>query len=232
MTDQPPVPAARQTIDFGRPFSFTFEDPDWIRKILIGGVMYLLAFVLIGMFFIFGYLARFVRNVAAGAPRPLPEWDQWGRDFGEGVRLFAIMLIYYSPIILIMMVMIVGPAIIGAAGAEHSDAAGALASGVFTFGMCLTYGLILVIAVILPAALTLAVMRQSFSAAFEFATIFAYVRENAVNYVLAIVIYLVAGFLAQFGIILLCVGVVFTAFWSQLVSAYAFAETYRFSRVR
>lgn len=229
----PPSAPARQTIDFGRPFTFAFDDPDWIRKILIGGLMYILSFLLIGIFFIFGYSARLARNVAAGAARPLPEWDDWSNDLVEGLKLFIIAMIYYAPVMIIALVGLGGSAALGAFADETgADGAAALAGGMFSIGMCLLYVLALAIAVILPAALTLAVMRRSFGAAFDFRAVFSYIGENGTNYVLAIVVHFIAGFLAQFGFILLCVGVLFTAFWAQLATTYAFGETYRYSRVK
>lgn len=239
MTDYPaappPPPSApeRRTIDFGRPFTFAFDDPDWIRKILIGGLMYILSFLLIGIFFIFGYCARLARNVAAGAARPLPEWDDWSNDLVEGFKLFVIVIIYYAPVVAIAVLGLGGSAILGAFADESgADAAAALAGGVFSIGMCLLYVLALAIAVILPSALTLAVMRRSFGAAFDLRAVFSYIGENGTNYVLAIVVHFIAGFLAQFGFILLCIGLLFTAFWAQLATTYAFGETYRYSRVR
>src|SRR5205823_9274962 len=73
-TPPPPPPPQRpaQTLDFVRPFAFTFEAPEWVQKILLGGVFVLASVVLIGVFFVYGYLARLVRNVIAGNPQPLP----------------------------------------------------------------------------------------------------------------------------------------------------------------
>jgi hypothetical protein len=240
VTDYPAPPTAapspasqRRTIDFGRPFTFVFEDPDWVRKILIGGLMYLLSFLLIGIFFIFGYNARLARNVAAGVARPLPEWDDWGNDLVEGLKLFGIVLIYFAPVMVIFVVGLGGTAMLGAlADDTGAEGAAAVAGGMFSIGMCLLYVLALAVMVILPAALTLAVMRRSFSAAFDFGSVFSYMGQNGTNYILAIVVYFVAGFLAQFGFILLCVGLLFTAFWSQLATTHAFGETYRYSPVR
>ena len=42
-------------------------------------------------------------------------------------------------------------------------------------------------------------------------------------------IYLVARFIASFGFILLCIGIVFTEFWALCVTTYSFAEAYRLS---
>ena len=43
---------------------------------------------------------------------------------------------------------------------------------------------------------------------------------------------LFSNFLAQFGFVLLCIGLVFTGFWAMLVGVYAFAQTYRLSQVK
>lgn len=232
----PPPPSGgggTRTIDFGRPFTYVFEDPRWLTKVLIGGLMYILAFLIVGAFFIAGYAARLARNVAAGVPQPLPEWDQWGDDFVEGLRIAGVLLVYYVPIMLIAFVAFGGGAALSAIMAESGSDAGAIAgSGLMSVGVCLFYALILVLMVIMPAVMLLVVMRRSFSAGFDFPAIFAYIRSNLANYVLALAIYFIAGFIGQFGVILLCIGVVFTSFWALLATTYAFAEGYRFSKVK
>ena len=57
--------------------------------------------------------------------------------------------------------------------------------------------------------------------------ILAFIRANLGNYALALVIYLVASFLSQFGMILCCVGIFPLAFWAYLVLAYGLGETVR-----
>src|SRR5947208_655036 len=70
----PPPPRPPQTYDFGRPFAFVFEDPEWVQKILLGGVFMLASVVIVGVFFVYGYAARLVRNVIDGVQHPLPAW--------------------------------------------------------------------------------------------------------------------------------------------------------------
>src|SRR5437667_3823806 len=114
----PPPPPARTpsvTFDFGRPFAFVFEDPNWLPKVLIGGLFVLASFVLIGVFFLFGYIARLVRNVIAGVQYPLPEWDNLGEYFGEGLMLFCVTLIYSAPVVVLAVIIMVPAAIMGAA---------------------------------------------------------------------------------------------------------------------
>ena len=42
-----------------------------------------------------GYFVRLVRNVARGDERPLPEWDDLGGIFSDGLRAVAVYLAYF-----------------------------------------------------------------------------------------------------------------------------------------
>jgi hypothetical protein len=79
----------------------------------------------------------------------------------------------------------------------------------------------------MPASLLFAAVERRFGAAFELGRIWPFIKQNIGNYILAIIVYLVARFLAGFGIMLLCVGVIFTGFWSFLITTHAFAQVYR-----
>src|SRR6185369_381584 len=97
----------KTTFDFVKPFAFVFEDARWINKVLIGGIFQLLAMMLIGVPFLLGYLAKLVRNVIADVALPLPEWDDLGEMFNEGLRLVGVAILYALPfIMLICMVML------------------------------------------------------------------------------------------------------------------------------
>ena len=99
----PPAPTAPAGFDFVRPFAFVFDDPRWLPKILVGGLFYLLGFLLIGFFFIMGYQARLARNVIAGVQNPLPEWDDLGEYFGEGLRLIGVVLVWIIPLAIVVL---------------------------------------------------------------------------------------------------------------------------------
>jgi hypothetical protein len=223
----PPPPASSSTpgFDFGKPFSYVFDDPRWLQKILVGGLFYLAGFVLIGWFFVMGYIARVTRNIIAGLETPLPEWEDLGAFFSEGARLVGVVLCYVLPFMGIVMIMIV-PAIIS--DAVDNDAISALTSGFTGCLSCLLVPLALAVMVFMPASLLFAIVEQRFGAAFEFSTrIWPFIKNNVGNYLLAIVVYLIARFIAGFGIMLLCIGVVFTGFWSFLIMAHGFAQAYR-----
>ncbi|HEV8657368.1 MAG TPA: DUF4013 domain-containing protein [Thermoanaerobaculia bacterium] len=228
----PPPPPARPdsvAFDFIRPFAFVFEDPRWLPKVLIGGLFVLASFVLIGAFFLFGYIARLVRNVIAGMQHPLPEWDDLGEYFGEGLLLFVVALIYSAPVVLLAILVAV-PAMI--LSGVQSDNVRDIGGGVFGCAWCVIAPLSLALWFIVPAALLMVITSGRFGAAFEFSRIWSFIKENIGNYLLAIVVYLVSRFAAGFGLILLCIGIIFTEFWAMTVAGYAFGEVYRLSQKR
>lgn len=219
MTELPAAP--RPTIDFARPFTFVFEDPQWLMKIVIGGLFYVAAVFIVGIFFIFGYLGRMTRNIIAGNPRPLPEWDDLGEYFAEGLKLSLVVLVYTLPILLVTAALVIP--VIMLQGREGEDAAGVMLS-------CLMMAIIplgLFAWLIIPAALVRGMAENRPFAALEIREVLGFIRGNLTNYLIALMIYILSSFLSQFGVILLCVGVFFTAFWSQVVSTAAFADAYR-----
>ncbi len=218
----PPLASGPPQFDFGKPFTYVFEDPRWLQKVLIGGLFYLASFLLVGWFFILGYVAQVFRNIIADVKLPLPEWEDLGGFFNEGLRLFGISLIYCIPALFLMAIMI--PASILS---ETDNAALQAMGSVAGCVACLFVPLLLLTVFFLPAAVMFAVVEQRFGAAFEFARIWAFVRSNIGNYLLAVVIHIIAQHLGSFGVVLLCVGVIFTGFWSFLITAHGFAQVYR-----
>ncbi len=225
----PPPPPGAPAFDFVKPLTFVFEDPRWVTKVLVGGLFFLLSFILIGTFFLMGYVARLVRNVIAGVQYPLPEWDDLGTYFSEGIKLFLVALAYILPLIVIAILVGIPAAIMTDADNEGlRNIGGCLLGSVW----CLVLPLGLGVTFFLPAATLMAVVHNRMGAAFEFRKIWAFIKANIGNYLLALVVYLVARFAAGFGFILLCIGIIFTEFWALVATGYAFAQVYRMSARR
>src|SRR5689334_4077382 len=99
-------------LDIGKAFTFIGDDPKWVTKLLIGGGLilagFLAIFTVIGWIFVFaivlGYLIQFCRNVIAGQPQPLPEWDNWGTKMTDGFKAIVVNLVYALPAIIISLV--------------------------------------------------------------------------------------------------------------------------------
>jgi hypothetical protein len=230
------TPAPTGSVDFGRSFTFVTEDPEWVKKILIGGAFALACALLVGVPFVLGYFSRTLRNVVEGAPRPMPEWDDLGGIFNEGLRLTGVYLIYMLGVFAVLAVLggiVVLPVVLLAGrGDDPSGALGVLGG----LGIVAVYGFVmlasLALAVYLPAAFARAALRGTVGDGFAWREIFGFIRANLGNYLISLVIYLLASFLAQFGFILCCVGFFPAAFWSYMVLAVALGQTVRLSPVR
>lgn len=224
--------APRGSVDFGRSFTLITEDPDWLKKILIGGAFTLACVVLVGVPFVLGYFSRTLRNVVAGASTPMPEWTDLGGLFDEGLRLTAVYLVYtlgIAAVIASFGCLLLLPFFVLAGGHHPSDALAALGG----LGILAFYAVIavvsLVIAVFLPAALARAALRGSVREGFAWREILAFIQANLGNYLLALVIYLLAAFLAQFGLLVCCVGIFPATFWGYMVFAVALGQAVRLS---
>jgi hypothetical protein len=205
-------------------------------KVLIGGIVGIIPIV---NFAALGYMVTAMKNVADGQPQPLPEWSNFGDHFMKGLYVFVGYLIYFAPALIVYCcVSVVGGVAGGALGSAGSgagrDAAGALGGVMGIVMMCLycVMGLLVFVAsVLFPAALVRFAMSQNqLSLFWDFRGTFDLVSKNVGNYVMAILIALVAGFIAGFGIILCVVGMFFTQFWSQLVTANVLGQFWRASQ--
>ena len=233
MSSAAPAPAG--TVDFGRSFTFVTEDPEWVKKILIGGAFAVACLLLVGVPFVLGYFSRTLRNVVAGEPRPMPEWDDLGGLFNEGLRLTAVYLLYTLGIVAVLAafgcVLTLPLTLLSGSGARPSEALGLLGG----LGIVALYGVLMLVslalAVYLPAALARSALRGTVADGFAWREVLGFIRANLGNYLLTLVIYLLASFLSQFGMVLCCVGIFPAAFWGYMVLAAALGQTVRLSPV-
>jgi hypothetical protein len=230
------APAPTGTVDFGRSFTFVTEDPEWVKKILIGGLFAIACLLLVGVPFVLGYFSRTLRNVVAGEPRPMPEWEDLGGLFSEGLRLTAVYLLYTLGIVAVLAafgcVLALPLTLLSGSGARPSEALGLLGG----LGIVALYGVLMLVslalAVYLPAALARSALRGTVADGFAWREVLGFIRANLGNYLLTLVIYLLASFLSQLGMVLCCVGIFPAAFWGYMVLAAALGQTVRLSPVQ
>jgi hypothetical protein len=230
----PAAPHDSPTVDFGRCFRFVTEDPDWVKKVLIGGVFTLLSPMIVGAFFVAGYWVRFLRRVAAGDPRPLPEWDDLGGIFSDGLKLVGTWCVYVFGMVAVVLALacVIGVVSVGIGGLPHgSDDVRSAVAALGGLALVGVYGLLmllgLALAIFLPAVFVRVAIKDRFEEAFAFRETVRFIQANLGNYALSLVFHLLARFVSQFGLLLCCVGVFPAAFWSSLVLGYALGETVR-----
>lgn len=221
------------SIDFGRAFSFYFEDPDWVKKTLIGGGLYLagtIGLVLLGAGLLLyamvsGYAMRVMQRAYAGDPRPLPEWEDYGGMMRDGFKLLLLTLahaaVFFGLPFLVILIMTT------ITGAAHSDALSGLMALMILLIQLVSMLLALGLGVYLPSAVARMTLYQRLGAGFEFKENLALIKRNPANYGIALLIILLTHFVSQLGVILCCVGVFATSFWSVCVLGWVMGEVVR-----
>jgi len=82
-------------MDIGKAISFIFEDDEWTSEVGIGALIMLVPILnFVGI----GYEAQVIRNVSRGQARPLPNWNDLGAFFMDGLWLALARLVYALPI--------------------------------------------------------------------------------------------------------------------------------------
>ena len=219
-------------LDIGKAFTYVFEDQKWLTKVLIGGGLILGGIVtLIGWIFtgpvVLGYGVQVLRNVIAGNPQPLPEWDNWGERWTDGFKAWVVTLILAIPIIIVNVVIQVPATILNAASDTGTSGAGTALS---LLGSCINFFLGLGIALITPIAMGRYATTNSIGNAVQLGEVFATLRQNIGMYVIiALLSSFAIGLIASLGLILCFIGVFFTAFYGLLVQYNLYGQAHRIS---
>ena len=207
-------------MDIGRALGFVFEDEDWLKKVLIGGVVMLIPFA--GQLLAAGYGMEIIRRVVKGHPQPLPEWDEWGGKIVEGLMSGVIGFIWALPIILIATCISIVVIPLSENGDETLVAV--LAS---CFG-CIILVFSLLLAFVLPAAMAQYAVTREFGAAFRFGEIIGIVRENMGAYLMVLLVTaIIVPIISAIGSIALGCGALFTSFFGMLIMYHSYGQAYR-----
>jgi uncharacterized protein DUF4013 len=210
-------------MDIGKAFGFVFEDEEWVSKVLIGGLIFLIP--LIGQFAVIGYSLKVAQNVLQGNPRPLPTWSEFGDHIMRGLYVFVIKLVYALPALILAGVFACSVISATAAAGQRNQQAGA---GIGLLGTCLI-PLIVIVALLSSLLSYPAIGRylatNSLSEAFKFSDVIASVRGNLTPWLMLLLVGILAGFVGGLGSIACGVGLLFTYFYSQCVIGYALGQT-------
>lgn len=199
---------------------YPMEHDDWVKTILVGGVLLLFSFLLVPLLPVYGYLVRVMRRRLDDDPTP-PTFDDWEDLFVDGLRAVAILIAYMLVPAIVGFVTVGGSMVAIATGTRGGTAAGL---GGLAFGFLLTFVLSLLFGYVAAAGLVNFVREDRLGAAFDVATIreVATQREYAVAWLLAVVALVgasvVAGLLNVVPFLGAIVGV-FLLFYVQIAAA-------------
>ena len=237
--------------DLKQLFAFPFQDPRWQNKFLIGSLVVFAGFIipLIPFFFVYGYMAQIMRRIIVEKGEPfLPEWDNWGKLFVDGLKLLGAILIYSIPIIGLFFagyILFFFTIALSAAAAEGSGdpssplvAMAPMAGSLF---FCLFFAVImllsLAIGLLSPAIMGHVVATDEFSAAFRVREWWSIFRANIGGFLMAYVIVLAISVAFSFGISLLYLTLILccllpfimapATFYMLAIYGVVFGEAYR-----
>ena len=216
-------------VDVGLSLSFFFKDKDWLPKLLIGSLFVVLGFALVGWVLVLGYAFRVARAAMTSPTPALPEWNDLGGIFVDGLRSFAVHLAHAVPIWLLMFILALAIAGGLSASDELSEGLAVTAAFAVMAGYVLFTLLAIVVGLYVPAAFARYVSKNDVRSAFDIVDNLQFVRSHATQYVLALLIILIASLIAQFGFSVFCIGILPAAFWSTVVTGYAFGRLARLS---
>lgn len=209
--------------DLGRAFTFPFEDPDWVKKFLLGALFMLLCLVVVGIFILVGYFVQVTQRVIRRDEKPLPEWQDIGIMLVVGFKYSVVYLIYSLPLIVLMIPMFI-LSVVGAI------------SGSGTISMFSSFYTIVMMLIIIPYALVFTLLQPIIFARFavnesisEALDISALIRTFKRNWQHTLIVALIATGIQAFaglGIILFVIGILATIFYSHLVTAYLYGALY------
>ena len=181
-------------MDVNKALTFVTEDDRWVTKILIAVVIFILSIFIIPIFFLYGYMIQIIRNVMDGVENPLPEWDDWGTLFKDGIALFVAGIVYTLPIWLLMCCSFAF--FIPAAGTEGDMAE--IMAGIGTLSMfvmfCIMFIFIIALMLIGPAISIQYAREDNLSACFQFSEVIGIARDNIGDILIALVVVFAVSF--------------------------------------
>ncbi len=204
-------------MDYGKSFTYIFEDEKWVSKFLVGVLITLVPIV---NFATYGYMIQLLKNVRDGEEYPMPEWDEFGKFFVDGLKFLAGFLVYMIPVFLLSFVIMVFAIAMDATGSS-GDAFGVAMMLV----SCLTMLFVFLPMLLYPALYIQYAKDDQISDMFKFSEMWDLIKADSANYIIVLLmIIFILGFIASFGMLLCFVGIFFTAWWAQLASAHMMGQ--------
>jgi len=193
-------------MDISRAFTFVTKDERWVGKIGIGALVSLLGFLIIPIPLLWGYMVGVARNVKDGALNPMPEWDDWGRLFKDGLAIMVAQFVYTLPFWLLSCVAGAGIVGMGSLTEISEEAATAGVFGIFGLTTCLVLLFVFMLLFVSPAIVIQYVRTDDFGSVFRVGEVFGIAIKNIGNILLIMLAMMGVGIV--FNIIIGILGII------------------------
>jgi hypothetical protein len=195
------------SLAFDDAFAFLFRTPGGVSTLLIGGVLLLLFWLVVPGLVVIGYGVALGRAVALGRDE-LPRF-RLGQVV-DGFKAGVVMLLYSLPIFVIYAAAML-PAFLAALGREEFATPSSTFQFFALFWLLMIYGFAM--AFLQPAIFATFIARGTIASCFSVRRLGDVIRYWRGSYVAAAAIIFGLSQLAGLGVILLVIGIAFTAFY-------------------
>jgi hypothetical protein len=136
-----------------------------------------------------GYQIAVTRRVREGKELPLPEWDDWGKLFMDGLYLVIAIFVYTLPLWILFCIGF-GITFLPILGGNNQDLVGALGTAtILTWGImaCLGFLVLIGLAVMIPGIYIQYIRTNEFASLFKVGEVFGIVKDNIADILMSIV---------------------------------------------
>jgi len=208
-----------------RGFKFVFQEKNWLAKIVVGGLMILFSFLIIPLLIYYGYLVEVTRRVIKGEEQLLPDWDNIGHKISNGFKILVVILVYLIPPILLLVLSSFFEADFN--GFKNREIVAMLNSGdIYWLFLISAFIYFILFDLALPFIIGRYAENESLNDAFAFSEILEMFRNNFGDAVIVLLLSVFLSLLASLGFVIFLIGIVFTAFWANVVVCYLYGELY------
>ena len=209
-------------MNFSKPFTFIFEDPQWIKKILIIAAISLIP--VIGWIFLLGWSLTVTRRIIRLETIALPELE-FGDQITLGLKGWIVCLLYAIPVLVFTLPFWIVSIMPTAYDPQGGPSILAL---IVAFCVPLLISIyLLMVNLFLPAALSNLAARGTVSAGVNLRQLVGLIKAAPGAYLVDLAGVLIAGLIAPLGIVLCGVGLLVTSAYAAAVIAHFYAQAYR-----
>ena len=218
-------------MEFGRAFSYTQQDPEWLKKVGIAGLLMFIP--IIGWLAVLGWGLEITRRVINNDPGALPDWSNFTDHLVRGLKGFVVWFVFNLLGFLVngcrgtINALVTNPRLLGN---MDSRTIGMLTTGIGTVAICcgcLGFILSLAATFVTPAAYgNMMAHNGDLGAAFRFGEVFGLIRSAIGPYLMTLLGTIIVGIIIPFGLIACIIGVFFTAAWGTTVVSHLYGQAY------
>ncbi len=203
-------------MDLGLAFSFPFQDEEWVKKVAIAAVIFIIP--VIGWIIVFGWAIEISRRVIRDSEETLPDWNEFADYLMLGFKGLLIALVYSIPIIILTVPVFF-------LSLFDSDLEGVVAILALCTS-CISFLYSLALGVALPAGFGILADSDNLADAINPSKIFDVLKAAPGAYVIVLLGGFIASIVSGLGVIACFIGVLFTAAYALAVQGHLIGQAY------